>query len=238
MLREHESELVTSSDTIAVLQTMLRNAHTIVDLSVLISADMLIYPGDPNPLIEPLSTIKEGGANTTRIILGAHTGTHVDVPYHLLARGKTVDELPLETFRGSAVTYDLTHKVLGSRVSPDDLKKAIPLKNGEIALFYTGSNVPATSGSTSRPYTSLDITMADWLIEKQAKAVGIDSMSVDPLHSPKNEVHKKLLQNGIVIFENLSDNLRLLTGQRVLFFGAPLRLKRADASPIRAFALI
>ena len=149
---------------------MLRNAHTIVDLSVLISADMLIYPGDPNPLIEPFSTIKEGGANTTRIILGAHTGTHVDVPYHLLARGKTVDELPLETFCGSAVTYDLTHKALGSRVSPDDLKKAIPLKNGEIALFYTGSNVPATSGSTSRPYTSLDITMADWLIEKQARA--------------------------------------------------------------------
>ena len=160
------------------------------------------------------------------------------MPYHLLARGKTVDELPLETFCGSAVTYDLTHKALGSRVSPDDLKKAIPLKNGEIALFYTGSNVPATSGSTSRPYTSLDITMADWLIEKQAKAVGIDSMSVDLLHSPENEVHKKLLQNGIVIFENLSDNLRLLMGQRVLFFGAPLRLKRADASPIRAFALI
>jgi kynurenine formamidase len=80
--------------------------------------------------------------------------------------------------------------------------------------------------------------MADCLIEKQVRAVGIDSMSVDPLGSPKNEVHKKLLQNGIVIFENLSDNLRVLTGQRVLFFGAPLRLKRADASPIRAFALL
>ena len=238
MLREHESKLVTWFDTITVFQTMLQNVHTLVDLSVLVSADMPIYPGDPNPLIEPLSTIKEGGANTTRIILGAHTGTHVDVPYHLLVRGKTVDELPLETFCGSAVTYDITHKTFGSRVSPDDLKKGIPLKNGEIALFYTGSNAQATSGSTSRPSTSLDITMADWLIEKQAKAAGIDSMSVDPLHSPKNEVHKKLLQKGIVIFENLSDNLRLLTGQRVLFFGAPLRLERADASPLRAFALV
>jgi kynurenine formamidase len=199
---------------------------------------MPTYPGDPTPLIEQLSTIKEGGANTTQIILGAHTGTHVDVPYHLLVRGKTVDELPLETFCGSALTYDLADYALGSRVSPDDLKKAPPLKNGEIALFHTGSNAPATSGSTTRPYTYLDITMADWLIEKKAKAVGIDSMSVDPLDSPKSEVHMKLLQNGIVIFENLSNNLRLLTGQRVLFFGVPLRLKRADASPIRAFALI
>jgi kynurenine formamidase len=222
----------------AVSQISFRNAHTIVDLSMPISAEMPTYPGDRSPRIEPLSTIKEGGANTTRIILGAHTGTHVDVPYHLLERGQTVDELPLETFCGSALTYDLADNMLGSRVGPDDLKRGIPLKSGEIALFYTGSNAPAASGSTSRPYTCLDSSMADCLIEKQVRAVGIDSMSVDPLGSPKNEVHKMLLQNGIVIFENLSDNLRLLTGQRVLFFGAPLRLKRADASPIRAFALL
>jgi kynurenine formamidase len=89
---------------------------------------MPTYPGDPSPRIEPLSTIKEGGANTTWIILGAHTGTHVDVPYHLLERGKTVDKLPLETFCGSALTYDLADNVLGSRVGLDDLKKGISLK--------------------------------------------------------------------------------------------------------------
>lgn len=174
----------------AAFQAMLRNVHTTVDLSLLISADIATFPGDPDPLIERLSTIKEGGANTTRIILGAHTGTHVDVPYHLLARGKTVDELPLETFCGSALTYDLTECVLGSRISPDDLKNAIPLKTGEIALFYTGSNALAASGRTNRPYTCLDITMADWLIQKQAKAVGIDSMSVDPLDSLKRSAQE------------------------------------------------
>ena len=120
---------------------MLRNAHTIVDLSVLMSADMPIYPGDPNPLIEPLSTIKEGGANTTRIILGAHTGTHVDVPYHLLARGKTVDELPLEAFCGSALIYDLTHKALRSRICPGDLTTKIHLRQRKIALFYAGRTI-------------------------------------------------------------------------------------------------
>jgi arylformamidase len=222
----------------AVSQISFRNAHAIVDLSLLISAEMPTYPGDPSPRIEPLSTIKEGGANMTRIILGTHTGTHVDVPYHLLERGKTVDELPLETFCGSALTYDLADNVHGSRVSSEDLQREIPLKSGEIALFYTGSNAPTASGSTIRPYTCLDISAADCLIEKQVRVVGIDSMSVDPLSSATNEVHKKLLQNGIVIFENLSDNLRLLAGRRVLFFGAPLRLKRADASPIRAFALL
>jgi hypothetical protein len=67
------------------------------------------------------------------------------------------------------------------------LKNAIPLKNGKIALFYTRSNAPAASSPMNRPHTCLDITMADWLIEKQVKAVGIDSMSVDALDSQKKK---------------------------------------------------
>jgi kynurenine formamidase len=38
--------------------------------------------------------------------LGVHTGIRVDVSYHLLESGKTVDELPLEAFCGCALTYD------------------------------------------------------------------------------------------------------------------------------------
>jgi arylformamidase len=209
----------------------------IVDLSLPISADTATYPGDPSPLIEALSTIDNGGANTTRIILSAHAATHVDVPYHLLESGKTVDELPLEAFCGSALTYDLTHKALASCICPDDLELSTPLRRGEVALFYTRSNEATKSGSASRHFTYFDTALADWLIEKQVKAVGIDSLSVDSFDSSENEVHKKLLQNEIVIFENLSKNLRLLVGKRALFFGMPLRLERAEASPVRAFAL-
>jgi kynurenine formamidase len=185
-----------------------------------------------------LNTIDKGGANTTRILLSAHAATHVDVPYHLLESGKTVDELPLEAFCGSARTYDLTHKALGSCICPGDLEPSTPLRHREIALFYTRSNESTISGSASRHCTCLDTALADWLIEKRVKAVGIDSMSVDSLDSSENEVHKKLLQNEIVIFENLSNNLRLLAGKRALFFGMPLRLERAEASPVRAFALL
>jgi len=213
-------------------------AKRIVDLSLPISADTATYPGDPSPRIEVLSTIEKGGANTTRILLSAHAATHVDVPYHLLESGKTVDELPLETFCGSALTYDLTRKALGSRICPDDLASNIPLRQCEIALFYTRSNDPTMNGLASRHFTCLNTALADWLIEKRVKAVGIDSMSVDSFDSSENEVHKKLLQNGIVVFENLSNNLRSLVGKRVLFFGMPLRLKRAEASPVRAFALL
>ena len=209
----------------------------IVDLSQPISVDMPTFPGDPSTRIEVLSTIDTGGANTTRIVFSAHTGTHVDVPYHLLESGKAVDELSLEAFYGSALTYDLTHKSEGSRICPDDLEVSAPLPYGEIVLFYTGSNDSTINGLARRSCTHLDRAMADVLIEKRVKAVGIDSMSVDSLDSSESEVHKKLLQNDIVIFENLSNNLRLLVGKEVLFFGMPLKLVRGDASPVRAFAL-
>jgi kynurenine formamidase len=209
----------------------------IVDLSLPLSAETATYPGDHRPQMDVVSTIQREGANITRVVLSTHAGTHVDVPYHLLELGESVDELALDAFCGSALTYDLTHKALGSCICPDDLDPSITIQHGEIALFYTQSNDPATSVSTKPRCACLDTTLADWLIEKRAKAVGIDSMSVDPLDSLENEVHKKLLQNGIVIFENLSNNLRLLVGKHALFFGMPLKLVRADASPVRAFAL-
>jgi arylformamidase len=222
----------------SVFDRPLLPAKRIVDLSLPISADTATYPGDPRPRIEVLSTIDKGGANTTRILLSAHAATHVDVPYHLLESGKTVDELPLESFCGSARTYDLTHKALGSRICPDDLATKIPLRQSEIALFYTTSNDSTMNGSAKRGFTCFEMALAEWLIEKRVKAVGIDSMSVDSLDSSENEVHKKLLQNEIVIFENLSSNLRFLVGKPAIFFGMPLRLEHAEASPVRAFALL
>ncbi len=208
-----------------------------MDLSLPLSSETATYPGDPRPQIEVFSTIERDGANVTRFSLSTHAGTHVDAPYHLLKQGKSVDELALDTFCGSAVTYDLTHKALGSCICPNDLDPNVIFQNGEIALFYTQSNDPTMNVSTISRNTCLDTTLADWLIEKHVKAVGIDSMSVDSVETLENEVHKKLLKNEIVIFENLSNNLRLLVGKRALFFGMPLRLERADASPVRAFAL-
>ena len=209
----------------------------IVDLSLPLSAETVTYPGDPRPQIEMLSTIERDGANTSRVVLSTHAGTHVDVPYHLLEQGESVDELALDSFCGSARTYDVSNKVLGSCISIDDLDAGLTVKRGEIALIYTRSSDPATNLSAKCCCTYLDTTLADWLIEKRVKAVGIDSMSVDSLDTLENGVHKRLLQNDILIFENLSNNLRLLVGKQAFFFGMPLKLIRADASPVRAFAL-
>ena len=60
-----------------------------------------VYPGDPKPQKQTLCAISDGELyNLTAFSMCAHNGTHVDAPYHFLHDGKTVEQLPLETFVG------------------------------------------------------------------------------------------------------------------------------------------
>jgi len=48
------------------------------DLTHLITRDLPVYPGGPQPEFKPISTIENQKVNVTRIVVGSHTGTHVD----------------------------------------------------------------------------------------------------------------------------------------------------------------
>ncbi len=216
---------------------LLSGKTKIVDLSQIISGDTTIYPGDPVPQMKPLSTVKHAGTRTTLLTLGTHSGTHVDTPSHVLDDKRTVDTLPLDAFFGRAWVFDVAYKAQGSPVLPDDLATSAPLAAGDIALIYTGSNNKHRARPRLQPHVYLDESAAEWLIDKDVKAIGVDSLSVDRYDSETFGVHRKLLSHNVVLFENLSSNLQLLVGRHVLFFGVPLRLKAAEASPIRAFAV-
>ena len=67
------------------------------DVSLVLRPDMVTWPGEPAPRIEPLKRIAQGDSNNVSIItLGDHTGTHVDPPLHFIEGGNTVDKLPLD----------------------------------------------------------------------------------------------------------------------------------------------
>ena len=62
---------------------------------------MPVYPGDPQPEFKPISTIENQKVNVTRIVVGSHTGTHVDAQKHFIANGNSIDKEPLDKFMGS-----------------------------------------------------------------------------------------------------------------------------------------
>ena len=83
----------------------------IFDVSVHISPQMPVWPGDPPVQIERVASINKGDpANLTRLSLGAHTGTHVDAPYHFFEKGLKVDQLPLSTLIGTAHVLEIYPK--------------------------------------------------------------------------------------------------------------------------------
>ena len=79
-----------------------------IDLSLPIYDGAPSYPSDPVCSVTPFLTIPESVANTRTISMGSHQGTHLDAPFHFLADGATIDQIPLEQTTGPAILLDLS----------------------------------------------------------------------------------------------------------------------------------
>src|SRR5512133_400720 len=81
---------------------------TIYDISVTISPDLPIWPGDPSLQLERFASMEEGSLyNATRINASLHMGTHVDAPRHFLRDGATIEQLPLDVLTGPCYVVQL-----------------------------------------------------------------------------------------------------------------------------------
>ncbi|MCG2991004.1 hypothetical protein KZ294_25980, partial [Escherichia coli] len=68
--------------------------------------------------------------------------------------------------------------------------------------------------------------------------VGLDLPNAHMKSNIESNVHQLLLSNEIYIVENLINLDQLPKHSRFLFFGIPLKLKNATASPIRALSIL
>lgn len=202
----------------------------IYDISPEITKDMVVYKNKPQnrPNIKIIRTIKEGGiANESVFELYAHTGSHVDAPYHFLNKGATIEKLGLDRFIGKAIVLDLTKikdKITKAHLENSKLK---PQKN--LIVLLKTKNKPDKGYNFDFAY--LEKKGAAYLVSKEVKAVGLDSLSVER-NQPNYDTHKILLKNNIPIFEGL--DLSKVKQGRYFFHGLPLKIRKGDASPIRA----
>lgn len=198
----------------------------IYDLSPEISEDMAVYKNrvEKRPKITVTRTIQEG-ANESKLDIYVHTGSHVDAPYHILNNGKTIEKISLDKFMGKAVVLDFT-KVKDS-ITGNDLKNKKIQKN-DIILLKTKNK---SEKSFNPNFTYLEKSGAAYLASKKIKAVGIDNLGIER-NQPKHETHKILLSKDIVIFEGL--DLSKVKEGKYYFHGLPLKIKKGDASPVRA----
>jgi len=202
------------------------------DISVLLSADLPVYPGDsPIKMNQLVSMDKGDSANILELKLGSHTGTHVDVPRHFISNGKSIDEILLEKFCGRAKVYDLPVKEKIDRINILNLD----IQTGDIILFKTRNSDLWGIPEFQKNYIYLTVEGAEVLVKHKIKAVGIDYLSIEKFKSKNHPTHITLLKNDVIILEgiNLKD---VVPGEYFLFF-FPLKLKGADGSPVRAVLL-
>ncbi|OHD70623.1 MAG: hypothetical protein A2W19_03495 [Spirochaetes bacterium RBG_16_49_21] len=203
----------------------------IYDISLPISTSLPVWPGDPRVELERTSSIASGAdTNMTRIMMGAHTGTHIDAPYHFLENGKTVDAVSLEACIGPCLVVELESDALIEKKELDGLD----LGGCERILFKTkNSETGAHPGAGFREhYAALGMSAAMYLAEKRMILVGMDYLSIEAFIAPGNPVHRILLSNEIVILEGL--NLSTVNPGRYELICLPLKIVGADGAPARA----
>jgi arylformamidase len=209
------------------------------DLTHHLRNGMPVYPGDPSPSFEKYSTLEKDGVNLTKIIMGSHTGTHLDAPRHFIRDGIGIDRIPPEKLIGEAYVADLSTKPIGSGITSKDLQRKLEDKIAEedIVVVYTGCSEHWGDKSIDREYTYLTGEAADYLVSKRVRAVGIDYLSVEKFKAPEPVVHKTLLGSGVFIIESLSSAVRQFVGKRVLMICMPIKLQDGDGAPSRVVAI-
>jgi arylformamidase len=203
------------------------------DISLTISPDMPVWPGDPKVVLKRVSKISEGAnANVSRLELSVHTGTHLDAPNHFLDQDRTtVEQLPLKILTGRAYVLHLPDEVdLITRITLENA--GVPPRTRRLLIRTRNSNEWARQEKLfNNRFVGIDASGAEYLAERGVRLVGIDYLSVAPFQNSR-PTHEILLGSGIVVVEGL--DLSQVSQGRYTLFCLPLKLLGAEGSPARA----
>lgn len=187
-----------------------------------------------------------------------HGGTHLDAPIHFARGGDTADELPLRRLVGRAVVVDVSKRALANRdylISVSDFR-AWERRHGRIpsrtiVLLRTGFDRywpdaerylgTAERGQQAVPklhFPGLAESGARWLVRnRQVKAVGIDTASIDYGQSTDFRSHRVLGAANIPVFENVA-RLGRLPVRGFALVALPMKIEGGTGGPLRVMAVL
>ncbi len=226
---------------------MSRKPQRLIDVSHVVEHGMITYKGLPAPIIcdylsrEASRQIYEEGTSfhIGRIDMVANTGTYLDAPFHRFEAGKDLSELTLESLA------NLDGLVIN--VGPD-VKKITPAHfsgvdmpgvniKGKAVLIRTDWSDHWGSDRYFEDHPCLNQAAAEYLRDRGAHLVGIDSHNIDDTRGNSRPVHSTLLGADIPIVEHMT-RLGDLPETGFKFYAVPVKVKGMGTFPVRAFGLI
>lgn len=207
-----------------------------IDLTHTLRPEMPVYPGAPQPVLQPVQTLQQHGCRESELRLWSHHGTHIDAPAHMVAEGKTLDALPLERFFGLATMLDVSAWAGGEIPLAALQEKEDQLQQVQFVLLRSGWEKHWGEAAYFHGYPCLSAPAAAYLAAlPQLQGIGVDMLSVDAAGARPAAVHRCLLQAEKLIVENLC-HLDAICGEMFLLSVLPLKFAAADGAPVRAVA--
>lgn len=171
----------------------------------------------------------------TEIKFQSPVGTYIDSPYHRYSKGRDISEIKLEELILPGVVIDSRGKSSFESVDLEIIPKNTNLMGNAVLFNFGWDKYWGKEQYYSYPYISEELI--EFLIKKEVKLVGVDTINIDNYNNNKRPAHTQLLKNEILIVENLK-NLNCLYGKNFRFFAVPIKGKKVTSMPIRAFAEI
>ncbi|HKO54460.1 MAG TPA: arylformamidase [Thermoanaerobaculia bacterium] len=198
----------------------------IIDISPLIDPNIHVWPGD-TPYSRAVNLDLASGANITlsEITTTVHVGAHTDAPNHYVADGQDIAERSLDYYLGPCVVITADVK-RGERIMSVGKDKVTAKR----VLFRT--NTFPDPRNWNNDFASLSPELVDALHELGVILIGIDTPSVDPFDSKALEAHNAFAKHDMATLEGIV--LDGVEDGEYELIALPLKLRHADASPVRA----
>jgi arylformamidase len=213
----------------------------LVELSHVIRAGMITYPGLPGPAIAPYLTREASRDHYApgtefaidELTLVGNTATYLDAPYHRYPDGADLSAIPLtQTVDLPAIVVRATgadeHGIDVGALAALDVR-------GTAVLLHTGDDARFGSPAYAEGRHFLTRAGAAWLAAHGAALVGIDALNIDDIDDGSRPAHTLLLAAGIPVVEHLT-GLGQLPPSGARFTAVPLRIEGFGTIPVRAFA--
>ncbi|HVL81602.1 MAG TPA: cyclase family protein [Actinomycetota bacterium] len=202
----------------------------IVDVTVPLRPDLPTWPGERGLRREVRKDVASGDSSTvSEVVVGAHTGTHMDAPIHFLVGGSGIDALPVDALVGPGFVADL--RGVEGAISADHLDAASVPEGCERLLARTRNSGWSSDTSFREDFVAYDESAARWIVDRGIRLVGIDYLSIEPFGSKEHPTHKVLLGAGVVIVEGV-DLAEVEPGPWEVI-ALPLPIPGGDGSPAR-----
>lgn len=205
---------------------------TYIDLTHPFTENMPVFPGDPPARLQQTATVAQDEYAYFHLKSGLHVGTHMECAAHVFEHKPWLADIPPQQFFGRGRVIDARGKaIIEADLLPSDVAA------GDAVVVCTGMSAKFGEASYCTDYPPVSAAFADEIARRGVKIIGLDALSPEPPPVDSLDIHRRLLHEGALLIENLTNLESLLGLEAFDIVALPVRFT-ADSAFTRVIAIV